>query len=85
MEAEPVWAKQLEGEMTLGRKRIVFRCQSSGSRDLAGLGPFGRPRDGFVRDRNLPQIIAICLFCSLYRVVLQKLFAHKFGPVNISN
>ena len=26
VEAEPVWAKQLEGEMTLGRKRIVFRC-----------------------------------------------------------
>ena len=26
VEAEPAWAKQLEGEMTLGRKRIVFRC-----------------------------------------------------------
>ena len=25
VEAEPSWAKQLEGEMTLGRKRIVFR------------------------------------------------------------
>ena len=40
VEAEPVWAKQLEGEMTLGRKRIVFRCRVVSQRDLAGLGPF---------------------------------------------
>ena len=25
VEAEPSWAKQLEGEMTLGRKRVTFR------------------------------------------------------------